>query len=121
MTSPIPAAAAGGPTRLQVHETVEIAAPPPAVWAHVGRFADIGWHPGVFSTEAPGGEGIGAVRVITLGAAGGPTITEELHARDEAAMRYSYRILAVDPAVLPVTNYASEIAVGPGPADGARV
>jgi hypothetical protein len=116
---PIPAAE-GSPARLKAHETVEIAAPPAAVWAVLGRFGDMSWHPAIVSTDDPDGEAIGAVRVLTLGKAGGPTITEALHARDEEGMRYSYRITEVDPAVLPVVNYASELAVLPAEG-GSRV
>jgi hypothetical protein len=113
-------AAEGSPARLKARETVEIAAAPAAVWAVLGRFGDMSWHPAVFATDDPDGEAIGAVRVLTLGKAGGPTITEALHSRDEAGMRYSYRITEVDPAVLPVVNYAAEIAVLPAEG-GSRV
>ena len=39
------AAEAHGPTRQKVTETVEIAAPPEKVWAVVGDFQDMSWHP----------------------------------------------------------------------------
>lgn len=97
--------------RLGAERSVEVAASPEAVWKRVGSFGDMSWHPAMVSTENPGGNASGAVRVLTVGAAGGPTVTEELTAYSEKDRRYAYRILKVDPAVLPVVNYASEIAV----------
>lgn len=112
---------AHGPSRQKVTETVEVAAPPEEVWARIGRFGDMSWHPVVFSTDAPQGDEIGSIRVLTLGAADGPTITEELYKHDPAKMTYSYRINAVDVAVLPVTNYSSHLTVKPGAAGGSLV
>ena len=112
------AEASAGAGRLSVERSVEIAAPPATVWARVGRFGDMAWHPAIHSTENPGGEMVGAVRVLTLGDAHGPTVTEELVARSDEARRYAYRILAVDPSVLPVVNYTSEVAVSPGTGEG---
>jgi len=43
-------AAAHGPSRKKVEETVTINAPPEKVWAVIGNFQDIGWVPGVKST-----------------------------------------------------------------------
>ena len=112
------AEASAGTGRLSVERSIEIAAPPATVWARVGRFGDMAWHPAIHSTENPGGEMVGAVRVLTLGDAHGPTVTEELVARSDEARRYAYRILAVDPSVLPVVNYASEVAVSPATGEG---
>lgn len=106
--------------KLAVERSVEIAATPDRVWDEVGNFGDMSWHPAMFSTENPGGNAVGAVRVLTLGGAGGPTVTEELTAHSDRERRYAYRILEVDPAVLPVVNYVSEIAVEPAGA-GSRV
>ena len=97
--------------KLAVERSAEIAAAPEAVWEKIGRFGDMSWHPAIHATENPGGNAVGAVRVLTLGGAGGPTITEELAAHSDTERRYAYRILKVDPAVLPVVDYASEIAV----------
>jgi hypothetical protein len=97
--------------RLSVERSVELAATPEKVWERIGSFGDMSWHPAMFSTDNPGGNAVGAVRVLTVGQAGGPTVTEDLLARSEEERRYRYRILEVDPAVLPVVNYTSEIAV----------
>jgi hypothetical protein len=112
------AEAFAGTGRLSLERSSEIAAAPAAVWARVGRFGDMAWHPAIHATENPGGDNVGAVRVLTLGKAGGPTVTEELVEHSDEARRYAYRILAVDPAVLPVVNYVSEVAVIPVDGDG---
>ena len=106
--------------RVAVERSIEIAATPAAVWAKVGRFGDMSWHPAIHATDDPEGERIGAVRVLTVGAAGGPTVREELVEYSDAEMRYAYRILEVDPAVLPVVNYRSELAVE-ADGDGTRL
>lgn len=114
-------AVAHGPSRQKITETVEIAAPPDAVWARIGDFSDMSWHPAVFSTEASDGNAIPSIRVLTLGEAGGGTITEELYKYDAQKMTYSYRINEVDVAVLPVTNYSSHLTVEPGDDGGSVV
>lgn len=106
--------------KVTVERSVEVAAPPDAVWQRIGRFGDMSWHPAIFATENPGGNAVGAVRVLTLGQSGGPTITEELAAHSDDDRRYAYRIVAVEPAVLPVIDYTSEIAVEPA-GEGSRV
>jgi hypothetical protein len=103
---------AHGPTRKKVEETVQINAPPEKVWAVVGDFQDMSWHPAVTSTTGTGGSAVDATRQLTL--QGGGTIDEVLYKYDEAKMTYSYRITAVDVKVLPVTNYSSHLTVLPG-------
>lgn len=114
-------AQAHGPTRQKVTETVEIAAPPAQVWARVGQFHDMSWHPAVAATAGDGGNAIDSVRVLSLGAADGPTITEQLYKYDDAKRTYSYRITEVDVAVLPVTNYSSHLTVKDGANGGSLV
>lgn len=108
---------AHGPSRQKVSETVEIAAPPETVWARIGDFGDMSWHPAVFSTDAEGGNAVDATRRLTLGSADGGTIDEVLYRYEPDKRSYSYRITAVDVAVLPVNNYSSTIEVKAG-ADG---
>jgi carbon monoxide dehydrogenase subunit G len=110
-----PAAEAHGPTRKKITETIEINAPPEKVWAVIGNFQDMSWHPAVVKQEGQGGDAIDATRRLTLPNDG--TIDEVLVKYDAAKMSYSYRITAVDVKVLPVTNYSSTITVLPG-ADG---
>lgn len=104
---------AHGPTRQKVTLSAEVAAPPEEVWAVIGNFQDMSWHPAVFSSTGSGGNDIDATRVLTLGAEGGPTISEVLYKHDDAAMSYSYRITDVLVEVLPVTNYSSQLTVKP--------
>lgn len=109
----IPAvAAAHGPTRKKVTETVTIAAPPAAVWAKIKNFGDMqSWHPAVAETIGEGGNAPGATRVLKLN--GGGEIKEKLQKYDDGKMAFFYRITEVDVKVLPVTNYASWLSVKP--------
>ncbi len=106
-------ALAHGPTRQKVTLTAEVAAPPAEVWAAIGNFQDLNWHPAVVSTTGMGGNDIDATRQLTLGEEGGPTIDEVLYKYSDEKMSYSYRITEVDVAVLPVTNYSSHLTVKP--------
>ena len=111
MALPLTAALAHGPTRQKTVVSLEINAPPDKVWAIIGNFQDMSWHPAVQRTEGKGGNGEGATRVLTLGP--GATIAEEINKYDAAKMMYSYRIVEVEAKVLPVTNYSSTITVSP--------
>ncbi|POF27987.1 SRPBCC family protein [Roseibium marinum] len=117
----LPAALAHGPTRQKVTLTQEVAAPPAEVWALIGNFQDMSWHPAVFASTGEGGNAIDATRVLTLGQDGGPTISEVLYKFSDEKMSYSYRITDVDVAVLPVTNYSSHVTVKPGKNGGSLV
>lgn len=103
------AASAHGPTRQKVVETVEINAPADKVWAAIGNFQDMSWHPAFAKTEGTGGNDAGATRVLTL--ASGGTINEKLTKYDAAGMNYAYEITEVDVKVVPVTNYGASISV----------
>ncbi|WP_108261670.1 SRPBCC family protein [Mangrovicoccus ximenensis] len=118
----IPAMAlAHGPSRQKVTLTTEVAAAPAEVWAVIGNFQDMGWHPAIFSTTGEGGNEIDATRQLVLGEDGGPTIDELLYKYDDAKMTYSYRIDQVDVAVLPVTNYSSHLTVKPLDGGGSQI
>lgn len=110
------AALAHGPTRQKTVVTIEINAAPEKVWAVIGNFQDMSWHPAIQKTEGKGGNGEGATRVLTLGP--GAVIAEEINKYDAAKMMYSYKITDVDVKVLPVTNYSSTITVSA--ADGGK-
>lgn len=114
-------ALAHGPTRQKLTLAVDVAAAPDAVWAVIGNFQDMSWHPAVFSTKGEGGNAIDATRVLTLEKEGGPTISEVLYKYDAAKMSYSYRINEVDVAVLPVTNYSSHLTVTPTATGGSHI
>lgn len=118
----IPAAGwAHGPTRQKLTLTAEVAAPPQEVWAVIGNFQDMSWHPAVFSSTGSGGNEIDATRLLTLGQEGGPTIAEILYKFSDEKMSYSYRITEVAVEVLPVTNYSSHLTVKPRDGGGSIV
>lgn len=114
-------ALAHGPTRQKLVLSVDVSAPPDAVWAVIGNFQDMSWHPAVLSTTGKGGNVLDATRVLTLKAAGGPTISEVLYKYDATKMSYSYRITEVDVAVLPVTNYSGHLTVTPKAGGGSHI
>ncbi|KAA2237508.1 SRPBCC family protein [Salinarimonas soli] len=105
------AAAAHGPSRKKTTEAVEINAPPDKVWAVIGNFQDMSWHPVVEKTEGKGGNATDATRRLTL--KGGGTIDEVLARYEPEKRSYFYRIAEVDPKVLPVTNYSATLIVEP--------
>ncbi|ABS65289.1 SRPBCC family protein [Xanthobacter versatilis] len=113
------AADAHGPTRKKVTETVEINAPAEKVWAAIGNFQDMSWHPAVTANTGQGGNAIDATRKLTL--QGGGTIDEVLYKFEPEQKSYSYRIAEVDVKVLPVTNYSSTITVTPIDATHSKV
>lgn len=94
---------------LEVTKTTETTAKPEAAWTTVGDFCAIAdWHPAVEKCEESEADGK-KQRSLTL-AGGGGTIVEELVSRDDAAMKYTYKILS---GSLPVENYVSTISVAP--------
>lgn len=112
---------AHGPTRQKVTLTTEVAAEPSDVWAAIGNFQDMSWHPAVANTTGENGNTIDATRVITLAAEGEPTIAEVLYKYDATKMSYSYRITEVAIEVLPVTNYSSHLTVKPRDGGGSLI
>jgi Polyketide cyclase / dehydrase and lipid transport len=102
-------ASAHGPSRQKVTETVEINAPADKVWAVIGNFQDMGWHPVVAKVAGSGGNDANATRTLTLTSGG--TIEEKLLSNDPAKKIYKYEITKVDPKVLPVNNYSSSLSV----------
>jgi hypothetical protein len=102
-------ASAHGPSRQKVVETIEINAPADKVWAVIGNFQDMSWHPVFTKTEGTGGNDANATRKLTL--ASGGTIDEKLVKYNAEAKSLSYEITNVDVKVVPVTNYAATISV----------
>ncbi|SFB12482.1 Polyketide cyclase / dehydrase and lipid transport [Poseidonocella pacifica] len=113
-------AMAHGPTRQKVTLTQELPVSPAEVWAVIGDFQDMSWHPAVASTQGDGGNEIDATRVLTLQGEGDPTIAEVLYKYDAEKMTYSYRITDVAVEVLPVSNYSAHLTVKPS-GDGSLV
>ena len=104
---------AHGPSRQKVSEKVEINASPDKVWAVIGNFQDMSWHPAVSKTEGSDGNiPDKAVRMLTL--KGGGELNENLVKYSAEDRMYGYRIEVVDVKVLPVNNYSSQISVTAG-------
>ncbi|WP_300444428.1 SRPBCC family protein [uncultured Mameliella sp.] len=116
-------ALAHGPTRQKITVTTEVAAPPAEVWAAIGNFQDMSWHPAVVSQSGEGGNAIDATRQLYLSDQGaeGPMISEILYKFSDEKMSYSYRITDVAVEVLPVTNYSSHLTVKPLDGGGSLV
>ncbi|MEL7047755.1 MAG: SRPBCC family protein [Pseudomonadota bacterium] len=98
---------AHGPTRQKVTQKIEINAPLEKVWAVIGNYQDMSWHPAVTKTEGEGGNEPPATRTLTLD--GGATIKEILDRYSAENHMYKYRITEVAVEVLPVTNYSSTL------------
>ncbi|WP_294534495.1 SRPBCC family protein [uncultured Rhodoblastus sp.] len=103
------AAAAGKET---VTESVKIDAPPAKVWARIGHFGDLSWHPAIKKSEASNGEAQDSQRRLDLG---GPALWEALISHSDAERKYTYRILdnAENQKLLPVSHYVATIEVKP--------
>ncbi|MCB1955323.1 MAG: SRPBCC family protein [Rhodocyclaceae bacterium] len=101
-------AAAHGPTRQKVTESIEINAPAAKVWGQIKEYSALqSWHPAVESSETTDGNNVGSVRTLHL--KGGGTIVESLKKYDADGMSYAYKM--EDPGPVPVTNYTSTISV----------
>ena len=74
------------------------------VWKVLREFGGLDWMPGVESCEVEG-EGIGAIRNITMG---GNVVTERLEAFDDEARSLSY---SIQQGPIPVRDYLATIAV----------
>lgn len=98
---------AHGPSRQKVIETIDINAPVDKVWAVIGNFQDMSWHPAVAKTEGKGGNDVNATRTLTLKSGG--TIEEQLDKYDAEEHSYAYEITKVDVKVLPINDYSAHI------------
>ncbi len=102
-------ALAHGPTRQKVTQTIEINAPADKVWAVLGKFDDLSWHPLIGKTEGQGGNKPDATRTLTLKSGG--AMDEKLLKHSDADKTYAYEITKVDVKVLPVENYSASFKV----------
>jgi mxaD protein len=93
---------------IRVKETIEINAPADKVWAAVGNFGDMSWHPAIAKTEITGGkaEEAGATRTLTFTDGGG--VKETLTSYDAASMTMKYDITE---GTLPLREYSATIQV----------
>lgn len=111
---------AHGPTPKKVEETVTIAAPPEAVWAVAGDFANLAaWHPLVANSTGKGGNGAGAERTVELKSGG--SIVEGLDEYDAAGHSYTYRLGKENAEALPVSSYSATLTVKPAGEGGSEV
>ncbi len=94
---------------IRLKETIEINAPADKVWAKVGSFADMSWHPAIAKTELTKGKAdeVGATRVLTIVNNGG-NVNEVLTSFDAASMTMKYEITE---SVLPVREYGATLKV----------
>jgi hypothetical protein len=98
--------ASGPALALDVTEKIEVKAAPDKVWAAIGDFCGIAsWHPAIAKCE-PGEAG--GVQNRTLTTKDGAVLKEDLKARDDQAMSYTYTIVE---SPLPVADYVSTIKV----------
>ena len=104
------AATAHGPTRQKVVETIEIEAPADKVWAAIGNFQDMSWHPAIAKTEGTGANAAGAAK-RTLTTQSGGLIHETLTKYDAEGKSFSYEITEVDVKVVPVSDYSATLSV----------
>lgn len=100
-----PAQAAGN---LQVEEAVSLPVAPSRVWAVVGDFGSLGWHPVVATTVVAKArpDQAGAERTITT--KDGATIVEALDTYQAGQRAMSYHVVQWP---LPVTHYESTLKV----------
>lgn len=105
----LPAAASAAlDETLRIKETIEINAPADVVWAKVGNFNDMSWHPAIAKTELTSGNNneVGATRTLTL--PDGGTVKEVLTSYDKDSKTMKYDITE---SVLPVREYSATILV----------
>lgn len=103
---------------LTVTREVSLKQAPAAVWARIGDFnGAANWSPAIAKSEIESGANNqpGAIRKLTLH--DGATIREELVARDDAAMKFTYKIVE---SPLPITDYQSTLSVA-GDGEGSKV
>ena len=94
-------AVAHGPSHQKVTETIEINAPADKVWAVVGNFQDMGWHPAFTKTEGTGGnDPASTTRKLTL--VSGATIYEKLIKYNAEGRTHSYEIDNINWRVVPL-------------------
>jgi hypothetical protein len=94
-------------TELQsVVQTIDLAATPEHVWALIGSFGDLSWHP-LAAAVVLTGTGIGQLR--TAETIDGKKIIERLTATDPSARSYSYAGVSG----LPASNYTGKLSVTP--------
>lgn len=107
----IPALAmAHGPSRKKQVNTIEINAPADKVWAVIGNYADLGWHPRIAKTEATGGTEVDvAKRKLTFKS--GAVFTDTLTKYEPDTRTIAFLTNDEDHKELPVEGYSTTIVV----------
>ncbi len=107
----VPALAlAHGPSRKKQISTIEINAPVDKVWALVGNYADMSWHPAIAKTEATGGNEVDvATRKLTFKTGG--VFTDKLTKYEPATHAIAFLTDVEDLKTLPVEGYSSTLTV----------
>lgn len=93
---------------IRLKDTIEVNAPADKVWAKIGNFADMAWHPAIAKTALTSGNAseVGATRVLTTQEGG--AINEVLTSYDAASKTMKYEITE---SVLPVREYGATLKV----------
>lgn len=109
MLAPL-AVEAHGPSRKKVIETIEINAPADKVWAIVGNYQDMGWHPDIAKTEADAGnEAQKTKRKLTFKS--GAVFTDTLTKFEPETKAIAFMTDVEDLKTLPVEGYSSTFTV----------
>ncbi len=100
---------------IDLSESIDVAASPADAWAAIADWCSIqDWHPVIAACEASD-DGGKTMRTLTTGDGG--ELLEELTAKDDDAMSFSYTIIE---SPLPIADYASTMAVTEN-GDGATI
>jgi len=93
---------------IRLKETIEINTTPDKVWAKIGSFGDMSWHPAIAKTVINTGKAdeVGATRTLTT--KDGGAINEVLTTYDASSMTMKYEITD---SVLPVREYGATLKV----------
>jgi hypothetical protein len=103
-------ALAHGPTRKKEVSTIEINAPADKVWAVVGNYQDMSWHPDIAKAEATAGSEP-EVTTRTLTFKSGAVFTDKLTRYEPATRVIAFLSDKEDHKALPVEGYSSTITV----------
>ena len=91
-------------TRVEVAMSTRLTVPADKCWEKIGKWGTIHeWHPAVATTELEG-EGVGSIRILTLG--DGAVLKERLESQTDNSYEYSF---VEHP--LPVDDYHGKISV----------
>jgi hypothetical protein len=103
-------AEAHGPSRKREITTIEINAPADKVWAVVGNYADMSWHPAIAKAETTGGTEVDvAKRKLTFKS--GAIFTDTLTKYEPGEKSIAFLTNDEDLKTLPVEGYSTTLTV----------